>query len=162
MIRHLDKPLRTAARARAKRRHKRLGWSPERRARQAELIRALKPWKKSTGPRTDAGKARCAANALKHGYRSRAYIEAKRAERQLLCDSARTIAIAKALLRTLSTTAIADADNKGVRQILDSASLSWGGRSAGAKQGGSGGGTVSSDHELSQGAGPVDLTPALV
>jgi hypothetical protein len=77
-----------------------LGWSTERRARQAELIRALKPWKKSTGPRTDAGKARCAQNALEHGYRSRACIETKRAERQLLRDSARTIALAKALLRT--------------------------------------------------------------
>ena len=33
-------------------------WTKERRARQAELIRTWKPWKRSTGPRTPAGKAR--------------------------------------------------------------------------------------------------------
>lgn len=38
-------------------------WTPERRARQAELIRAAKPWEKSTGPRTDAGKAKSSQNA---------------------------------------------------------------------------------------------------
>ena len=32
------------------------GWTLERRARQAELIRQWRPWEKSTGPRTDAGK----------------------------------------------------------------------------------------------------------
>ena len=34
------------------------GWTPERRARQAELIRNWKPWERSTGPRTTDGKAR--------------------------------------------------------------------------------------------------------
>ena len=38
------------------------GWTPERRARQAELIRAWRPWEKSTGPRTDEGKATAARN----------------------------------------------------------------------------------------------------
>ena len=37
------------------------GWSPERRARQAALIRRIKPWLRSTGPKTEAGKTRCAA-----------------------------------------------------------------------------------------------------
>jgi hypothetical protein len=32
-------------------------WTKERRARQAELIRTWKPWTRSTGPRTAAGKA---------------------------------------------------------------------------------------------------------
>jgi len=74
----------------------------------------LQPWKKSTGPRTDAGKIRCTSNALKHGHRSRAHIERKRDERQLLRDSAETIALAKTLLRALSATAIADADSKSI------------------------------------------------
>ena len=100
MTKHLDKPPRKAARGPSKRRPKRSGWSPERRARQAEVIRALQPWKKSTGPRTDAGKARTAANALKHGFRSRPFIERIREERRLVRLAAQTIALAKLLLRT--------------------------------------------------------------
>lgn len=42
-------------------------WTPEQRAAQAERIRALKPWEKSTGPVTKAGKKRASQNALKHG-----------------------------------------------------------------------------------------------
>ncbi len=38
-------------------------WTPERRARQAETIRRTKPWEKSTGPKTEAGKAISARNA---------------------------------------------------------------------------------------------------
>lgn len=38
------------------------GWTPERRARQAELIRTWQPWKKSTGPKTPEGKAKAALN----------------------------------------------------------------------------------------------------
>ena len=41
------------------------GWTPERRARQAELIRTWRPWAKSTGPRTSAGKRKAAKNAMK-------------------------------------------------------------------------------------------------
>lgn len=42
-------------------------WTPERRARQAELIRQWRPWERSTGPRTAEGKARSARNADKGG-----------------------------------------------------------------------------------------------
>ena len=44
------------------------GWTPERRARQAALIRTWKPWEKSTGPRSDEGKARTANNGFKGGH----------------------------------------------------------------------------------------------
>lgn len=54
------------------------GWTPERRARAAELIRTWRPWEKSTGPRTDAGKAASSTNALKHGARSAEVIAAER------------------------------------------------------------------------------------
>lgn len=50
-------------------------WTPERRAKQAEWMRQNKPWLKSTGPRTPAGKEAVKHNALKHGYRSEDYAE---------------------------------------------------------------------------------------
>ena len=43
------------------------GWTPERRARQAELIRRWCPWEKSSGPKTPEGKAKVARNAYKGG-----------------------------------------------------------------------------------------------
>jgi len=43
------------------------GWTPERRARQAKLIRRWRPWEKSTGPRTEAGKDAVSRNAYKGG-----------------------------------------------------------------------------------------------
>jgi len=43
------------------------GWTEERRKRQAEMIRRHKPWEKSTGPKSDAGKAASSKNAVKHG-----------------------------------------------------------------------------------------------
>ena len=40
-------------------------WTPEARARQAELIRRWAPWGGSTGPKSNAGKAKVARNADK-------------------------------------------------------------------------------------------------
>jgi len=46
------------------------GWTAERRARQAELIRQWQPWKHSTGPTSVSGKARASRNADKGGTRA--------------------------------------------------------------------------------------------
>ena len=46
-------------------------WTPERRARQAEIIRCVKPWTRSTGPRTVAGKAKSSMNAMLSPERAR-------------------------------------------------------------------------------------------
>ncbi|MCE3269683.1 MAG: hypothetical protein K0S57_80 [Ramlibacter sp.] len=43
------------------------GWTPERRERQAELIRQWQPWAVSTGPQTEEGKAASSKNAYKGG-----------------------------------------------------------------------------------------------
>lgn len=45
------------------------GWSLERRQRQADAIRRWKPWERSTGPKTETGKAIAARNADKGGQR---------------------------------------------------------------------------------------------
>jgi len=76
------------------------GWSPERRARQAAAIRTWQPWRTSTGPQTQAGKVRSAGNALKHGRRSKAHVELRREDRQILACAASNIAMAKTLLRS--------------------------------------------------------------
>ena len=44
------------------------GWTPERRARQAELICTWRPWERSTGPTTADGKAIASGNAYKGGH----------------------------------------------------------------------------------------------
>lgn len=41
------------------------GWTLERKQRQAELIKTWRPWDKSTGPKTEAGKAASSRNADK-------------------------------------------------------------------------------------------------
>ncbi|MFC5499628.1 hypothetical protein ACFPOE_18945 [Caenimonas terrae] len=46
-------------------------WTPERRARQAALIRTWQPWQQATGPRTPDGKARASLNAYKGGHRQK-------------------------------------------------------------------------------------------
>lgn len=43
------------------------GWTLERRARQAELIRQWRPWERATGPRTPEGKAKVARNPYRGG-----------------------------------------------------------------------------------------------
>ncbi len=43
------------------------GWTPERRARQAELIRRWRPWETATGPRTQTGKDAVSRNAFRGG-----------------------------------------------------------------------------------------------
>ena len=45
------------------------GWTLERRTRQAERIREWRPWARSSGPKTEAGKAVVARNAWKGGTR---------------------------------------------------------------------------------------------
>jgi hypothetical protein len=47
------------------------GWTPERRAQQAALIRTWRPWEQSTGPLTAEGKARTARNGDKGGQREK-------------------------------------------------------------------------------------------
>jgi hypothetical protein len=43
------------------------GWTPERRARQAELIRQWRPSEENTGPKSPEGKATSAYNVWKGG-----------------------------------------------------------------------------------------------
>lgn len=45
------------------------GWTPQRQARQAERIQRWRPWERSTGPRTPAGKGNVSRNADKGGPR---------------------------------------------------------------------------------------------
>ncbi|MCP9761072.1 hypothetical protein EGI20_17645 [Aquitalea sp. S1-19] len=56
------------------------GWTPERRAKQAELIRQWRPWEKSTGPKTETGKTISCRNATRHGL----YTAVAHAERSVL------------------------------------------------------------------------------
>ena len=44
------------------------GWTAERRARQAALVRNWRPWEQATGPRSVEGKARVARNGYKGGH----------------------------------------------------------------------------------------------
>jgi hypothetical protein len=44
-------------------------WTPERRARQAALIRQWRPWERSSGPRTTVGKTASSRNAYRGGIR---------------------------------------------------------------------------------------------
>lgn len=74
------------------------GWSPERRASHAAAIRRWKPWEKSTGPRTAAGKARAAQNAAKPHLKTdpdRLLDQAVRAQRRYLTEMQRLLALKK-------------------------------------------------------------------
>lgn len=55
------------------------GWTPERRARQAMLIRSWRPWEKSTGPKTPEGRAVVSRNAYTGGK----WIEDRRLMKEL-------------------------------------------------------------------------------
>ena len=54
-------------------------WTLKERKRQACVMRRLRPWKKSTGPRTKAGKEKSKYNATKHGRRSASFIRMRKA-----------------------------------------------------------------------------------
>ncbi len=68
------------------------GWTPERRAKQAEAIRQWQPWGRATGPRTDEGKAKSSRNADKGvGAFQARMLQARlkwRAEREAVADQA--------------------------------------------------------------------------
>lgn len=57
-------------------------WTAERRAKHAQWMKDNKPWLKSTGPKTDAGKEMAKMNALKHGLRGADYREVLRLLKQ--------------------------------------------------------------------------------
>lgn len=68
------------------------GWTQERRDKQAERIRQSKPWEKSTGPRTEEGKAASSQNALVHGERSADAIAARKQFNDVMRSSRAIIA----------------------------------------------------------------------
>lgn len=47
------------------------GWTEERRRKQSEAIRRWTPWNKSTGPKSDEGKAKASMSAFKGNKRER-------------------------------------------------------------------------------------------
>ena len=63
------------------------GWTPERKARQAAMIRTWQPWKTATGPRTPVGKARSSRNADKPGSFNRRMRELKREVKALMSQA---------------------------------------------------------------------------
>jgi hypothetical protein len=78
-------------------------WTADRKAKQAVLIRTWRPWERSTGPRTAAGRAKASRNAWKGGHwqqmreLSRAVNEEIRVARELVRASvARGVPMGKA------------------------------------------------------------------
>ena len=59
------------------------GWTPERRARQSQLIHKWKPWEKSTGASTPEGKKISSKNAVNYSLRE-VMREMARQSRELL------------------------------------------------------------------------------
>ena len=70
-------------------------WSAEQRLAAANRCRIISPWKKSTGPRTDAGKFMSSQNAFKHG----GFSAESKSIRAWLCDASRRIKWIKAAYR---------------------------------------------------------------
>lgn len=56
--------------------------SPERIEQQREVMRRNRPWEKSTGPKSAAGKARSSRNGVTHGLTTRENLALKKAMRQ--------------------------------------------------------------------------------
>ena len=75
------------------------GWSEQRRREQALRIQRWRPWERSTGPRTPAGKQRACQNALKHGSRS----AAARAQLRELRKALRQLGLATSRIHGLRT-----------------------------------------------------------
>lgn len=67
------------------------GWTEEHRAKQAEAIRRWKPWAKSTGPKTPAGKAVASKNAIKTGVRAREWFALQKSVDALLAETDKTM-----------------------------------------------------------------------
>src|SRR5262245_51102238 len=97
MTKHLQTVQKQSVCVRPKRRRK--GWSNERRARQAARIREWAPWRRSTGPRTEAGKLRCAQNAFRHGDRSAERVQNLRLARDVLSVAERNLKIVRLIMR---------------------------------------------------------------
>jgi len=57
-------------------------WTDEQRKAQSERIKDLKPWLKTTGPKTEQGKRNSSQNAIKHGLRSQLAKDVKAVLRQ--------------------------------------------------------------------------------
>ena len=68
------------------------GWTQSRKAKQRKAIYRWRPWEKSTGPKSAEGKSAVAKNALKHGARSREFLEQKRLARAFLGTAAQVTA----------------------------------------------------------------------
>jgi hypothetical protein len=81
-------------------------WTPEQRAEQAAIIRQRRPWEKSTGPRTVAGKMKASMNATKHGTRSRGAQALREAVRSTLAHASQDLEEA-----THPETTTSDGDN---------------------------------------------------
>ncbi len=87
-------------------------WTAERRAAQAARARASRPWTKSTGPKTAAGKARVACNALKTGVFTAAIRTEMRAIRAFLRLNRELVATYKAMCAAEQARALAEQQNR--------------------------------------------------
>ena len=68
-------------------------WTPERKARQSAAIQVWRPWEKSTGPRTEAGKGQSSRNAYKES--------AQRRQDELLAEFRKLLSAQREKLREL-------------------------------------------------------------